>query len=155
MFWQCEQMMSQNRCCNQVSQIKHTVYIVLHIHYTFSKIDHLSCMHSVRQEEYAIQNIHRVGVLNVSYLIRKKLDFQCFVIFVLQSIITVLLESLCREFPPLVQPRCNKMVEKYVQLLVDMLLNNTSPNFICTLLNLCEIRERPINGQSPDFGFQF
>ncbi|XP_058645408.1 prosaposin isoform X2 [Onychostoma macrolepis] len=62
-----------------------------------------------------------------------------------QSIITVLLESLCSEFPPLVQPQCSKMVEKYVQLLVDMLLNNTSPNFICTLLRLCEIRERPVN----------
>ncbi|KTG43679.1 hypothetical protein cypCar_00017355 [Cyprinus carpio] len=61
-----------------------------------------------------------------------------------QSIITVLLESLCREFPPLFQPQCNKMVEKYVQLLVDMLLNNTSPNFICTLLHLCEIQERPV-----------
>ncbi|XP_059394690.1 prosaposin [Carassius carassius] len=62
-----------------------------------------------------------------------------------QSIITVLLESLCREFPPLVQPQCNKIVEKYVQLLVDMLLNNTSPNFICTLLRICEIRELPVN----------
>ncbi|KAK7126014.1 hypothetical protein R3I93_021406 [Phoxinus phoxinus] len=62
-----------------------------------------------------------------------------------QSIITILLESLCREFPPLIQPQCNKLVEKYVQLLVDMLLNNTSPNFICTLLRLCEIRKRPIN----------
>ncbi|KAK7120304.1 hypothetical protein R3I94_020340 [Phoxinus phoxinus] len=62
-----------------------------------------------------------------------------------QSIITILLESLCSEFPPLIQPQCNKLVEKYVQLLVDMLLNNTSPNFICTLLRLCEIRERPIN----------
>ncbi|XP_042588262.1 prosaposin [Cyprinus carpio] len=61
-----------------------------------------------------------------------------------QSIITVLLESLCREFPPLFQPQCNKMVEKYVQLLVDMLLNNTSPNFICTLLHLCEIQEHPV-----------
>uniref|UniRef100_A0A8C1AUT0 Surfactant protein Ba n=1 Tax=Cyprinus carpio carpio TaxID=630221 RepID=A0A8C1AUT0_CYPCA len=62
----------------------------------------------------------------------------------MKSIITVLLESLCREFPPLFQPQCNKMVEKYVQLLVDMLLNNTSPNFICTLLHLCEIQERPV-----------
>ncbi|XP_056109322.1 prosaposin isoform X2 [Rhinichthys klamathensis goyatoka] len=62
-----------------------------------------------------------------------------------QSIITILLESLCSEFPPLIQPQCHKLVEKYVQLLVDMLLNNTSPNFICTLLRLCEIRERPIN----------
>ncbi|XP_067290060.1 prosaposin [Pseudorasbora parva] len=62
-----------------------------------------------------------------------------------QHIITVLLESLCSEFPPLIQPQCNKMVEKYVQLLVDMLLNNTSPNFICTLLRICEIRERPVN----------
>ncbi|KAL1266858.1 hypothetical protein QQF64_002533 [Cirrhinus molitorella] len=62
-----------------------------------------------------------------------------------QSIITVLLETLCGEFPPLVQSQCNKMVEKYVKLLVDMLLNNTSPNFICTLLHLCEIWERPIN----------
>ncbi|XP_016341179.1 prosaposin [Sinocyclocheilus anshuiensis] len=62
-----------------------------------------------------------------------------------QSIITALLESLCSEFPSLVQPRCNKMVEKYVQLLVDMLLNNTSPNFICTLLRFCEIWEHPVN----------
>ncbi|RXN21335.1 prosaposin-like isoform X2 [Labeo rohita] len=61
-----------------------------------------------------------------------------------QSIITVLLESLCSEFP-LIQSQCNKMVEKYVQLLVDMLLNNTSPNFICTLLHFCEKWERPIN----------
>ncbi|XP_056323318.1 prosaposin-like isoform X2 [Danio aesculapii] len=62
-----------------------------------------------------------------------------------QNIITVLLESLCKEFPPLVQPQCNKLVGKYVQMLVDMLLNNTSPNFICTLLRLCEISERQIN----------
>ncbi|KAK9968081.1 hypothetical protein ABG768_002428 [Culter alburnus] len=62
-----------------------------------------------------------------------------------QSIITVLLESLCREFPTLIQPQCDKLVEKYVQLLVDMLLNNTSPNFICTLLRLCEIWEHPVN----------
>lgn len=60
-----------------------------------------------------------------------------------QSIITVLLESFCSEFPRLIQPQCNKVVEKYAQLLVDMLLNNTSPNFICTLLRLCEIREQP------------
>ncbi|XDV53963.1 hypothetical protein PO909_022353 [Leuciscus waleckii] len=61
-----------------------------------------------------------------------------------ESIITILLENLCSEFP-LIQTQCNKLVEKYVQLLVDTLLDNTSPNFICALLRLCEIRERPIN----------
>ncbi|XP_043106586.1 prosaposin [Puntigrus tetrazona] len=66
-----------------------------------------------------------------------------------QNIVTVLLESLCREFPLPVQPQCNKMVEKYVQLLVEMLLNNTSPNFICTLLHFCEIWEHPINASVP------
>ncbi|XP_051540141.1 prosaposin isoform X2 [Myxocyprinus asiaticus] len=60
-----------------------------------------------------------------------------------QSVITALLESLCTEFPTLVQSQCNTIVEKYVQLLIDMLLNSSSPNFICNLLRFCEILEMP------------
>ncbi|XP_057177157.1 prosaposin isoform X2 [Triplophysa rosa] len=63
-----------------------------------------------------------------------------------ESAITALFERLCSEFPALVQSQCNKMVEKYVKLLIDMLLNKTSPNFICTLLGLCGMQEEPIIG---------
>ncbi|XP_051972345.1 prosaposin isoform X2 [Xyrauchen texanus] len=60
-----------------------------------------------------------------------------------QSVITTLLESLCTEFPTLVQSQCNNIVEQYVQLLIDMLVNSSSPNFICKLLSFCEILEIP------------
>ncbi|TRY68033.1 hypothetical protein DNTS_003622, partial [Danionella cerebrum] len=35
------------------------------------------------------------------------------------------------------QPQCNKVVAKYVQILLDM-LNKTSPDFICSLIRLCD-----------------
>ncbi|KAA0703802.1 hypothetical protein E1301_Tti000554 [Triplophysa tibetana] len=61
-----------------------------------------------------------------------------------ESAITALFERLCSELPAMAQSQCNKMVEKYVKLLIDMLLNKTSPNFICTLLHLCGMQEEPI-----------
>ncbi|XP_073730197.1 prosaposin [Misgurnus anguillicaudatus] len=61
-----------------------------------------------------------------------------------EQAIMSLLERLCSEFPAAIQSQCNNIVEKYAKALIEMLLNETSPDLICKLLLLCGIIERPI-----------
>ncbi|XP_076876543.1 surfactant protein Ba [Brachyhypopomus gauderio] len=55
-----------------------------------------------------------------------------------EAVVTGLLGQVCGLLPTVMQGQCTRMIQKYVHLLIEILLNSASPNSICNLLRLCQ-----------------
>ena len=64
-----------------------------------------------------------------------------------QTAIAHMLERVCNMVPSAYRDQCEAFIEQYSKKLIELLLEESPPHTICTLIHLCKGMETPITGE--------